>query len=126
MLNSNRWQNADEMFPEGGLYLDGKWVTNTQLQMMDIDEIPSFLMKPVRQMVEFEEALIYHSDGSMERFKTYSLYPPYLPDDISCLSVYGQAVYNNSVGNIVQNNNEEVDETEDENNDEIGLDYSNL
>ena len=93
---------------------------------MDIDEIPSFLMKPVRQMVEFEEALIYHSDGSMERFKTYSLYAPYLPYDISCLSVYGQAVYNNSVGNIVRNNNEEVDETEDENNDQIGLDYSNL
>lgn len=121
---SNRWQNADEMFPDGGLYLDGRWVSNRELQLMDIDEIPCYLMKPVRQMVEFEEALIYHSDGSMERYKTYSIYPPYIPDGIPCLNVYGQAVYNNVIANVIKNENNDV--MEDLDNDEIGLDYSNL
>lgn len=115
---NNRWDNLDDIFPDGGTYLDDVWYTNEQIRMLpDLPLITSYLMKPVRDMIEKEWTITWYDDGRMDFDQVYDVAPKNNVDDISLLSVYGCKM----IGNYY-----EREKDYDENSPCTGFNYSSL
>ncbi len=121
-MNSNRWNNIDLIYPEGGTFLDDVWYSNQEIKdNFAITEIHSYLMKPARQMIEKEWDVIHYDNGYSEMREVYSVLPSETIDDIPLLSVYGQMMLNSVINNII-NNSEENNENEED----FIINYSSL
>lgn len=46
-------------------------------------------------MLEFDQDIIWRSDGSIERINIYQIYPQNTIDRLHLLNIYGQKLYNN-------------------------------
>lgn len=101
LFKSDVWQNIDLIFPEGGTVLDGTWYDNEDICYMNLPQISSPLIKPIRSIPLYEAEITWYDNGNMERVTTYHTYPPYMVDNIPVLNAYAQKLYNNFTNNLI-------------------------
>lgn len=93
------WEKINEMFPNGGTILDGKFYTNEQIAASDLDTIVSYIQKPVRSMMENQMEFTYYANGDMTARTIYNVFPPKFIDNFAPLNVYGQKILNDILRN---------------------------
>lgn len=88
------WEKINEIFPNGGTYLDGEYHTNKEIQESGIDNITSYIQRPVREMLENQMKYTFYANGDMSAETIYNVFPPKMVDGISLLNVYAQRMLN--------------------------------
>lgn len=88
------WEKINEMFPDGGTYSDNGWITNEYIKANNLKQVELTLLKPVREMIQQKEKIIWYNDGRMDRFYTYDVFPYHNIDNIPLFNIYGQKIYN--------------------------------
>ena len=88
------WEKINEMFPYGGTVTNDGYKSIDDIILNDYEKLELDVMKPSRDTIEFEEKIIWYSNGNMDRYFTYSVLPYNNIDNIPLLSFYGQKVYN--------------------------------
>ena len=74
-------------------------LTSEQLETMNPSKLEAVLIRPVRDMLEYEQHIIYYPNGDMHLYYTYSIFPNNLVDGIPLFNSYGQFIYNNLENN---------------------------
>ena len=101
------WENSKEILWESDIkFFDtvhGR-LSEELLEKINPDELHAILVRPVRDMLEYEEHIVYKPNGDMNVFYTYSLFPSNLTDGIPLLNAYGQKIYNDFIENMEENN----------------------
>lgn len=46
------WEKFDEMFPQGGIWINNEYITKDYLIKNNINTIGTVYMKPIRSMIE--------------------------------------------------------------------------
>lgn len=87
-----QWINGMKMFPYGRTPVQN--ITLEQLENDNIEEINMYLLKMARQMIIYQELVSWKADGTRSNKYTYNIFPDDLPDNVSCLSAYGQKMVN--------------------------------
>ena len=82
------------MFPYGGTITNDGYKSIDDIILNDYEQLELDIMKPSRETIEFEEKIIWYSNGNMDRYFTYSVLPYNNIDNIPLFSFYGQKVYN--------------------------------
>lgn len=86
--------HLNKMYPDGGTNLNGKWYDNEEIAELDLHYINSYLQKPIRDVPEYEQEIVWSDDGSIQRNYTYNIYSNNAIDGLNLLNVYGQKLYN--------------------------------
>jgi hypothetical protein len=70
------WTKIDEIFPEGGTYLNGIYYTNDAIKNSHLSKLTIPIMKPVRKMLENIIEYTYYSNNNLSVKTTYNIFPP--------------------------------------------------
>ena len=107
LFNFDTWKNIDLIFPEGGTYLNNRWMSNEEIQSSGLPSIHSPITIPIRQGIDSEIKITWYDNGDMDRVTVYNTYPPVLVDNIPPLNIYAQKIYNQLILNLNNQNNSE-------------------
>lgn len=89
------WENSNEIAWGHDLGFLNLPIQNAEdIKRINPEKIEASIFKPVREMAEYEEKVIYYPNGDMITFFTYSLFPDGLVDNIPLFNSYGQKIYN--------------------------------
>lgn len=88
------WEKINEMFPTGGTVTDDGYITNEEIIANNLPQVQLTLFRPVRQMYAWGERMIWHADGSMERYYTNSIFPYENIDGMPLFNIYAQKIKN--------------------------------
>lgn len=88
------WEKINEMFPHGGTMTNDGYKTIDDIILENPKFLQLDLMKPSRETIEYEEIMIWHENGNMDRYFTYSVFPYNNIDNTPLFNFYGQKVYN--------------------------------
>lgn len=83
------WENAALMFPLGHTNVNEDLMIEDLINN-NVRQVRVMRARMARDMVIEEENTIWSSDGFIEREKPYSLLMSGLPNDQSCLNVFGR------------------------------------
>lgn len=89
------WDNLESMLAYGGNKFFGLPENVTAEDLNNVDKLEITSVKPVRSMTEYIQQIEYASNGDLQAYFTYSIFPGNHVDNIPLLNVYGQQVYNN-------------------------------
>lgn len=92
------WEKINEIFPNGGTFLDGVYYTNDEIQKSGVSDITTYIQKPVREMLENVIEYKFYSNGDMTARTIYNIFPPKKIDGIPLLNVYAQKMINTILG----------------------------
>lgn len=87
------WENIEKMFPTGGTPSDLGYLTNKYIKDNNLPKVELTISRPVRNMIEYEEKLVYYPDGKLDRFYTYMVFPYRNVDGTPLLNVFAQKAY---------------------------------
>lgn len=91
------WDKIDLMFPDGEVTLFNG-VTLSKEEILKLKKIETSLSYFAKNMVIAEERLVYYSNGNMDRYYFYNIYPPNQIENRSTLNEYGQKILNDANG----------------------------
>lgn len=89
------WEKINEMFPSGGTNSTMGYLTNEQIVAMNLPKVELIVMRPVRNMLDYREKLVYYPNGNMDRYYIESVFPYENIDGTPLLNIFGQKVLNN-------------------------------
>lgn len=69
------WENINEMFPNGGVQIDEKWLSNEEIINNDIKVISYLKFRTVRGMRQENIRYTYTCDGDFTITKEYDIFP---------------------------------------------------
>ena len=69
------WENINEMFPNGGVQIDNKWLSNEEIINSDTKVISYLKFRTVRGMRQENIRYTYTSDGDFTITKEYDIFP---------------------------------------------------
>lgn len=69
------WENINEMFPEGGIYIDDKYLTNDEIRNSETQVVSYIKTKPVRTMTQEILRYSYYANGDFTITKEYDIFP---------------------------------------------------
>ena len=98
------WENSKDIFWN----IDTKFFCNyPQLKPEDLPnqnfpKLEAVLLRPTRDMLEYEEHIVYYPNGDMQVYYTYSVFPNNLVDNIPLFNAYGQKIYNDFIDNYIE------------------------
>lgn len=96
------WDKVEEIFPYGGVEVDGDFITWDQIRKNNYSRISSYLLKPIRSgMLEYVMRYTWYPDGNVKIECVDSVFKDNNVDDIPLLNIYGQKVYNNILEEVV-------------------------
>lgn len=88
------WENIDQMFPQGGVEIDGEWISNQDLIDEGMQVVSYIKIKPVRSMVQEMLRYTYTADGNFTIAKEYDIFPQHCIDGVPLLNAYAQKEFN--------------------------------
>lgn len=91
-----KWDKIDIMFPRGGIAIGNQYLNKNDI--LQLDKVETSLLHYARDMVTQEEKIVYYSNGNMDRYYVYNIYPPDQPENRSTLNDYGQKILNSVNG----------------------------
>lgn len=69
------WENIDQMFPQGGVEIDGEWISNQDLIKNGTQIVSYIKIRPVRSMVQEMLRYTYTANGDFTISKEYDVFP---------------------------------------------------
>ena len=87
------WEKIDEMFPDGYVITDNGTIPVSEIVRLDPPIVELTITKPIRETTEYEEKMIWCSNGDVHRFYTYSVFPYECIDNIPIFNAYVSLIY---------------------------------
>ena len=88
------WEKINEMFPDGGVNIDGKFVTNEEIKNNGTDSISFPMERTIRGATQEIKRHSYYPNGDYEVTLEYSVFPPNPIDGVPLLNAYAQKEFN--------------------------------
>lgn len=98
------WEKAEVMFPTGRVPVENETVSIEQLKLSNPPFTTTTMKKMIRQAVEYEERLIWYSDGTFKRYHIYDIGfdKSKLPDGQSALNIYAQKILKDHILSTIE------------------------
>ena len=98
------WEKINDIFPRGYAITNTGIITVDEILAKNYDMIRLNVNSYCHDVLKSMEEIVWYSNGDMERYYTYNIFPRETVDNTPIFNGYGQIVFNNYLKEVLSNN----------------------
>lgn len=98
------WEKINEMFPRGYAITSNGTISVEDILFNNPENIKLNINSYCHNVLQSMEEIIWHSNGDMERYEFYNIFPRNTIDNTPLFNGYGQIIFNNYLKEVRNKN----------------------